>query len=354
MIGVSAILFIAISKKHRFWFKCKEPYFASLIALIIFLPVIIWNFQNDFASFSFQLKHGLGSGIIPIPSLSLFFKCFGAQAAYISPPIFIVFIASAYFCIKEILVSENYEIKEKNLLILCFSMPILILFNTVSLFNEILPHWPAMGYLTLSIYVAHLIMRFWNKKWFRNYIRVSFLFTFIIIFVVVLHLLYKIVPIYKFMPSKQADKVEYGIPNYEQIDISNDLFGYEQIGEEIKKIINSYDVNKRPFIFTHKSYLASQLAFAIPEFRVFCIGNKLSAYKFWQNNIYELKNKNALFVSSDYFYFDPRNYKTAFSSYSETLEIPVYRNGKKVKNFFITICYGFNPDNLPKEYKYDL
>jgi 4-amino-4-deoxy-L-arabinose transferase-like glycosyltransferase len=37
------------------WLKSPYPYAAALIALILFLPVLIWNAQHDWASFRFQL-----------------------------------------------------------------------------------------------------------------------------------------------------------------------------------------------------------------------------------------------------------------------------------------------------------
>ncbi|MDR3244377.1 MAG: glycosyltransferase family 39 protein, partial [Elusimicrobiota bacterium] len=60
MIPISIFIFLLLSKKNRFWFKHKEPYFALIIAFIIFSPVIIWNIENNWASFGFQLRHGFG------------------------------------------------------------------------------------------------------------------------------------------------------------------------------------------------------------------------------------------------------------------------------------------------------
>ncbi|MEI7972796.1 MAG: glycosyltransferase family 39 protein [Bdellovibrio sp.] len=47
-----------------FWRKIpwKHWLIATCGALISFSPVLIWNFQNSFASFTFQLRHGLAGG----------------------------------------------------------------------------------------------------------------------------------------------------------------------------------------------------------------------------------------------------------------------------------------------------
>ncbi len=54
LIVGSAFVYMIIDTDARRWFRRPEPYLAGLIAALIFLPVIIWNFQNDWASFAFQ------------------------------------------------------------------------------------------------------------------------------------------------------------------------------------------------------------------------------------------------------------------------------------------------------------
>lgn len=369
-LAASILMFLLLSKRHRFILKTKEPYIALLESVLIFLPVIIWNYQNGFASFAFQFKHGFGSGGLPPLSLLSFFRCLGAQSAYISPPFFVLLAASVYFCVKEFIKSGDMEIKERNLLILSFCLPILILFNAVSLFNEILPHWPAMGYLSLTMYAAYIMEKNLNKKWFRNYIVLSYIFTALVIVVAVLHIKYKIIPIEKFLPQEQALKIEHGIKKSEQIDITNDLFGWQEIGKRINEVYASFPEGKKPFIFTYKSYLAGQLYFGIftsgnigkqdasgsisrqEAMRIFCLSDRIDGYDFWQKDLDILKGKTGIFISSDYFYTEPSEYYgEAFTSYSKAEEFSVYRDGVKIKNFFIVICRGFDPDKMREEIK---
>lgn len=350
MIPASIALFLIFSPKHRFWFTKKEPYLALIITFIIFTPIILWNIENNWASFGFQLRHGFGSSA-PKFSFTLFGQSIGAQAGYVSPPIFIIFIAAAYLCVK-----EAYTKKDRTaLLISCFSLPILIFFNLIATFNEILPHWPAMGYLILSIYVAHITLKYWEVKWFRIYTIIAWALTIFLVLFATFHIMYKIVPIEKFLPKEQVEKVRYGIPEPERIDITNDVFGWKEIGDEIRRIMDTYPPKSKPFIFTHKGYLASQLAFAVPEYRVFCFSDRIDAYDLWQRDLRPLRNKNAIFICNDYFFYDPqKKYGEAFSSYNEIKIFPVYRNGIKIRNFFFTECTRFKPINLPERYTSNL
>jgi membrane-associated phospholipid phosphatase len=344
LIPLSVFLFLIFSSKHRFWFKNKEPYFGLVLTVIIFLPVIIWNIENNWISFGFQLNHGFGHSL-PKFSLTVFGRSIGAQAGYISPLLFLMFIIAAFLCVK-----ETYNKKNKTTLIIsCFSLPVLLLFNTIATFNEILPHWTAMGYLVLSIYTAHLTLKFWHLKWFRFYSYAAWGLALLMIIIVLLHVLYGIVPVEKFMPKDKLEKIEHGISESERIDLTNEVYGWKEVGKEIRRILNSYSKEERPFIFTYKSYLASELSACVPELRVFCISDKINAYDFWQqNDLKKLKNKNGLYICNDYFFSEPKKRYglDVFSSYTEIEEFSIYRNGKKIKNFYFIFCKSFNPSKL--------
>ena len=77
LLPISSAIFLIFSKEHRFWFKQKEPYLAILIASIMTLPVVIWNAQNGWATFGFQLAHGFGNTASKF-SLALLGKFLGA------------------------------------------------------------------------------------------------------------------------------------------------------------------------------------------------------------------------------------------------------------------------------------
>jgi dolichol-phosphate mannosyltransferase len=59
LLGLSMFLFMLLDSRSRRWFRRWEPYGAALLALAVFSPVIIWNYQNDWASFAFQTSRRL-------------------------------------------------------------------------------------------------------------------------------------------------------------------------------------------------------------------------------------------------------------------------------------------------------
>lgn len=59
LLGISALLFMAIDPRARRSLMGAEPYGAALLAAAIFSPVVVWNARHEFASFAFQTSRRL-------------------------------------------------------------------------------------------------------------------------------------------------------------------------------------------------------------------------------------------------------------------------------------------------------
>ncbi|HEX9144335.1 MAG TPA: glycosyltransferase family 39 protein [Candidatus Binatia bacterium] len=54
LLGFGTLVFILIDRQSRLWLFRREPYIAAIISAILFSPVLLWNFQNNWVSFVFQ------------------------------------------------------------------------------------------------------------------------------------------------------------------------------------------------------------------------------------------------------------------------------------------------------------
>jgi 4-amino-4-deoxy-L-arabinose transferase-like glycosyltransferase len=55
LLFVPAVLaFLVVRPRHRRWLSTPWPWIAAAITVVVFLPVILWNLQNGWASFQFQ------------------------------------------------------------------------------------------------------------------------------------------------------------------------------------------------------------------------------------------------------------------------------------------------------------
>jgi len=86
-LGV-CIACVAIPQLRRH-LRTAGPYAATVIALLIFLPVIAWNARHQWASFRFQLDHGFSSGHGTPFSREM--SLIGGQVALVSPILFVLF-----------------------------------------------------------------------------------------------------------------------------------------------------------------------------------------------------------------------------------------------------------------------
>lgn len=340
----SVFLFLICSKEHRYWLKRWEPYLALVLAFIVFLPVVAWNLENNFASFGFQLKHGFGKAA-PQLRLDLLARCLSAQAGYISPVIF----AASWVILALSLVRYLKGRDEKLLLILSFSVPILFLFNGIALFNEILPHWPAMGYLVLLIAVADYSVRSWDKAWFRYTMAAGWALALLITLLIPLQAMFKVIPVEKLLPKAEAQRIEDGIARAEKIDVTNDLYGWREAGEKLAELIKNAPEPK-PFIFTQRHYLAGQLSFYTPGHpKIYVLSERPDAFDFWQRDLKPLDGRDGIFVCNDYFFVEPRNIYP-FKSWRPSQAVEIFRNGKKVRIFWLTQGRKFELGKLPMDY----
>ncbi len=54
LLGLALVVFLLFDRRSRKWFLRPEPYLGLVICLALFSPVIIWNLQQNWASFGFQ------------------------------------------------------------------------------------------------------------------------------------------------------------------------------------------------------------------------------------------------------------------------------------------------------------
>src|SRR5215813_5333785 len=146
----------------RKWLLRKEPYLALFLSLVIFSPVILWNYQHQWASFAFQFgRRVLGQEMInPVRyARHSLIEFLGIQLGAIFPTFLAVLVLSfavaLYFTIKD----QGSRWK----FCLFFSFPILVFFAVYSIGSAVNVDWPLPGYLALLI-AAHTCYRYLRFK----------------------------------------------------------------------------------------------------------------------------------------------------------------------------------------------
>jgi hypothetical protein len=134
LIPIAALVFAVVTPTGRRWFGQVGPYVAALIGLIGLVPVLIWNLQNDWASFAFhggRTGDGLQQGNFALMLLG--------QAIYLLPPVLVLAAIGLW---------RGFRTgRPEVLLVALMAAAPVVMFNLVYLFsNKSFPHWTFPGW----------------------------------------------------------------------------------------------------------------------------------------------------------------------------------------------------------------
>jgi len=150
---IGAAGFLVTEPIGRRWLARPQPYAAGLVALVIFLPVLIWNAENDWVSFLFQAGRA-ESGSHPLGPLATL----AGAAAFLLPWIWAPLVVCGFLALR-----RGPSDRERWLLV-CLAAPPLIVFAVASLRGNVLFHWAAPGYLMLLPLLGDAVARHWRTS----------------------------------------------------------------------------------------------------------------------------------------------------------------------------------------------
>ena len=142
------------------------PYVATAIAVAIFSPVVMWNASHDWASFAFQLRHGLAGTGGSVINREL--ELIGGQMALVSPILFVMMIAAA----------RRRDLQPPTATLLpAVAATIFVFFMYSATKRRVEANWPALAYVPgILLLAARARTRAWSS-WLRAGIGVAALLT---------------------------------------------------------------------------------------------------------------------------------------------------------------------------------
>lgn len=125
----------------------KYLYLSVLISALIISPILFWNIENDWITYSFHSNRvTINRGINP----SSFLREFLGGAFYNNPINYVLFVLTLLAIVKN---KITVDIPVKRILLLV-SLPLIVVLLFVSLFRDTLPHWSGPAYVGLIILTA--------------------------------------------------------------------------------------------------------------------------------------------------------------------------------------------------------
>jgi 4-amino-4-deoxy-L-arabinose transferase-like glycosyltransferase len=149
-LGAAILAWLAIVPKERHWFLSFWPYLGGAIALLMFLPVVLWNAQHDWVSFALQFGR-VGAGGFTFRYLGEFLA---AQLALATPFLAILGTAGIVMILR-----SREALRSELALIAAMIAPALIYFLWHSLHSRVQGNWPSFLYPAFAIAAAMAFLR---------------------------------------------------------------------------------------------------------------------------------------------------------------------------------------------------
>ena len=340
-LWVGAVLFIIFYKRQ--WFSKKELYISILISFVLFIPVLVWNFDNNFISFLYHSDRvGVtNNGIRP----DYFFTELIGEITYNNPLVFVMIVMALIAVIRK----RHFLGRDHKKLMLLIAVPVILLFLGFALFRRTLPHWTGPAYTTLILVAA---------CWQRERIVRSKLFKPIpglVAWSLLLTISIAILGVGQVTKGWFDHPIVSKPSELGKNDVTLDLYGWHQISEKFS-VVKTRTENegligrKAPF-FSWRWFPAANIDYYIAR----PLGMKVLALgKFEEIHKYAWLNKDrggfrtgmdGWFICTSRDFKDPAElYGACFKSIKIVDTLTIFRGGKHVMNAFVYRMNSLKPN----------
>jgi len=334
LLALAALIFMLIDRQARRWFFKPEPYLAALLATFIFSPVLIWNWQNDWASFVFQSTRRLAENPDFASHLVVIYAI-----ALLSP----VVAMAGFLCFGKISSTIQPETRKRRFMLIMTAVPLTVfaLYGAFSVvkFHWTLPPWIAM----LPLIMSALAWSIWpeRKPVSRLHDRLIRAWP---PSVVVLVLVYGLLLHY----------LTLGLPGLKTTDFGSGYLGWPEIAVELNKLEEEVAdaTGKTPILAaTSKWGGAAGVAFHHPENRFEqitgqnLIGMSGSMWEFWFDPDTDSSRPVILYNNRSRL-IDEAWLERAVINLGPLQQRPIYRDGSQIQTLYYRIAEGFRPEQV--------
>jgi hypothetical protein len=345
LLGGGLILFCLLSHRHRIALFSGWTLAAIAIFAIAILPVVLWNAQHEFASFRFQSARAVPSQgyslekllVTILPALGYLFPTFGI-------PLWWTSFRTAGGLVKaaarqgerdEFAIAED-RLRNKQLLILCVSMPIFVGFTFMGGFIQILPAWHMPGFFGATLLLGERAAQVQLKRpeFIRNWLWGSGVVILPLLLIGLLH-------VHLGIAQKGGDAAIAGGFWEAKDDPSTQMIDIEQLRQAfIDSPMLKAELAKSDFVFSNNFFVAGQVAIAVQPLgkKVTCFDDDLRGFAYW-SKAEDFIGKSSLYITSEQFMKDEKypqpldKYKGYFQSLEKIADIPIKRGGQAVQIF---------------------
>lgn len=303
LLGFSALTFILLDRESRKWLYHPMPYLALIIILLIFSPVIYWNYQHEWASFAFQTTRRISEPLhFSFHNLLLFILM------QITPlGILAYFRRSSY---------QGLD-SRKRLFLFVFTLVPLSVFATFSVFHHVRVSWTTPIFLV----AMPLFVREFNLKKIYQPILVVFLL------------------FYGFAFHYMA----IGIPGMPFVSKNPNPVAWKEMVQSVSQIKTA---TKPLYVGMDKYMIASELAFYLKDVENVSSSNLFGSdglmYGFWFNP-QDQKGKTMILVGIKPDMLPTELLAKYFEKLNPVVKVDLFKKGKPSGAYYYRIGYNYFP-----------
>jgi hypothetical protein len=344
LLGGGLILFCLLSSRHRVALFSPWTLVSVVLFAIAISPVLFWNYQHDFASFRFQ-----GNRAIPSQGYNLerLLVTILVALGYLFPTFGIPIWWTSFRTVGGLWQDRNLAIdgeetiakslyRNKQLLIICLSMPIFFGFTFMGGFIQILPSWHMPGFFGATLLLGERAaqIQLHRPKYIRNWLWGSGMVILPLLIVGLLHVHLGIV-------QKGGDAAIAGGVWESKDDPSTQMIDIVQLRQAfVDSPMLKAELEKADFVFSNSFFVAGQVGMAIEPLgkKVTCFDDDLRGFAYW-NKAEDFVGKTSIYITSELFLKDDRypqpldKYKGYFQSLEKIADVPLKRGGQTVQIF---------------------
>ncbi|SFV33101.1 ArnT family glycosyltransferase [Thermoflavifilum thermophilum] len=334
-LWMGAALYLLLFRRKTL--KNPYVYVAAGITLICIIPILIWNVQHHFITYTYHSQRvDVAQSHI---HLNYFVTEILGECFYHHPLLYIL----TWICLIQIFRKKFQALTPQTIrILLSCSLPLIGILLGISLFRSILPHWSGPAYSSLLLLVAAYIdARHVSEKKFPVVIR----WVMSIFLVIILGGCWMIMDYPGTVGSH--DPMEYGSG-----DFTLDMYGWRKISQQFQQVYQ-HDVQegrmpKDAFIVAGKWFPLAHEQFYISYYThqpMQGIGaiDDLHEYAIWRPQPRQLKPGDDAYciVPSNYYFDVYATYGPLFQHIDTPMVIPQYRGGRLARKFFIYRLHHF-------------
>lgn len=318
-------------------------YISVLITLLAISPIILWNIENDFITYTFHSDRvTINRGV----NISSFFREFFGGLFYNNPVNYVLIIITLVAVFRN-RASLNISLPIKRLLLL-LSLPLIVILLFVALFRDTLPHWSGPGYTALLFLASAFVdSKTGTKSALRKIPPYSGIFAGTIAFVAII--------LINFYPGTTGKKEPEKLGRN---DVTLDMYNWGFFKDAFKKLRDkdiregrtstTFIINNKWFPGAHiDNYIAQPLQL---DFIAVGALHDIHTYAWLNKQRKGLKTgDDAYFITFSNSFKDPEElYKDSFGKINPPVTVTQYRGGKPARNMLVYLLEDYKgvPDAL--------